>query len=194
MVREWRKIWEVGDFPFYYCQIAPYNYGNGLNSAFIREAQAKGMTTTPNTGMAVLMDSDSPNCIHPPKKKYAGERLALWALAKTYGMDKIHFRSPEVQSMILEGRVAVLTMDISSNPGLTTHGKEILQFQVAGEDKDSILPKQLLEETGFLFSPRTWKSQSPYVTVLMIPSQRNLYRRRKSSSFFFPHRRLVEKT
>lgn len=158
MVRDWRAIWEVGEFPFYYCQIAPFNYVGGLNSAYIREAQAKGMKTTPNTGMAVLMDSDSPDCIHPPKKKYAGERLALWALAKTYGMEKIHYRSPEVQSVTMEGRVAIVTMDIPSNPGLTTYGKEILQFQIAGDDKRYHPAKAAL--TGnriFLFSPHVKK-------------------------------------
>ena len=158
MVRAWRTIWEVGEFPFYYCQIAPYNYGGGLNSGFIREAQAKGMKTTPNTGMAVLMDSDSPACIHPPKKKLAGERMALWALAKTYGMDKIHYRSPEVQSITMEGRVGVLTMDIPSNPGLTTYGKEILQFQIAGDDKRFHQAKAAIAGNRiFVFSPNVEK-------------------------------------
>lgn len=99
MVHEWRNLWSVGEFPFYYCQIAPYNYGGGLNSGYIREAQAKGMLT-PNTGMAVLMDSYSPDCIHPPKKKDAGERMAFWALAKTYGMDKIHYPVPKLKALI----------------------------------------------------------------------------------------------
>lgn len=158
MVREWRTIWEVGEFPFYYCQIAPYNYRGGLNSGFIREAQSKGMETTPNTGMAVLMDAESPACIHPPKKKQAGERLALWALAKTYGMDKIHHRSPEVKSVNMEGRVAVLTMDISANPGLTTYGKEILQFQIAGDDKRFYPAKAALSGNRiFVFSPNVEK-------------------------------------
>lgn len=158
MVREWRTIWQVGEFPFYYCQIAPYNYGNGLNSGFIREAQAKGMKTTPNTGMAVLMDSDSPACIHPPKKKIAGERMALWALAKTYDMDKIHYRSPEVQSVTMEGRVAILTMDIPSSPGLTSHGKEILQFQVAGDNKWFHPAKAAIAGNRiFVFSPNVEK-------------------------------------
>ena len=159
MVREWRTIWGVGEFPFYYCQIAPYNYGGGgLNSAFIREAQAKGMKTTPNTGMAVLMDSYSPGSIHPPKKKLAGDRLALWALAKTYGMDKIHYRSPEVQSVTMEGRVAVLTMDIPSNPGLTTYGKELLQFQIAGGDKRFHPAKAAISGNRiFVFSPNVEK-------------------------------------
>lgn len=135
MVRGWRELWGAGEFPFYYCQIAPYNYGGSPSSAFIREAQAKGMITTPNTGMAVLMDSQSPNCIHPPKKKEAGERLALWALAKTYGMEKIQHRSPEVKSVDVEGRVMVLTFDMNNEPGLTSYGKEILNFRVAGNDK-----------------------------------------------------------
>lgn len=158
MVREWRTLWNVGEFPFYYCQIAPYNYGGGLNSGFIREAQAKGMKTTANTGMAVLMDSESPDCIHPPKKKIAGERMALWALAKTYNMDGVHYRSPEVESVTMEGRVAVLTMDIPGNPGLTTYGKEVLQFQVAGNDKRFYPAKAAVAGNRiFVFSPNVEK-------------------------------------
>ncbi|MDR1171900.1 MAG: sialate O-acetylesterase [Bacteroidales bacterium] len=135
MVREWRNIWGVGEFPFYYCQIAPYNYGGGVNSGYIREAQAKGMTTTPNTGMAVLMDAESTGCIHPPKKRDAGERMAFWALAKTYGLDKMQYRSPELKSLEIEGRVAIVTFDMNVDPGLTTYGKEILNFRIAGKDK-----------------------------------------------------------
>jgi len=135
MVREWRSLWGAGEFPFYYCQIAPYNYGGGTNSGFIREAQAKGMITTPNTGMAVLMDAESVNSIHPPKKRDAGERMALWALAKTYGMDKMHYRSPDVKSLEIEGRVAIVTFDMNADPGLTTYGKEILNFQISGNNK-----------------------------------------------------------
>lgn len=135
MVREWRNIWDMGEFPVYYCQIAPYNYGGGVNSGYIREAQAKGMTTTPNTGMAVLMDAESIGCIHPPKKRNAGERMALWALAKTYGMDRMQYRSPELKSFEIEGRVAIVTLDMNADPGLTTYGKEILNFRIAGKDR-----------------------------------------------------------
>ncbi|MDR3268124.1 MAG: sialate O-acetylesterase [Tannerella sp.] len=154
MVREWRNLWGVGEFPFYYCQIAPYNYGGGLNSGFIREAQAKGMTTTPNTGMAVLTDAESPACIHPPKKKDAGERMALWALAKTYGMERMHYRSPEVKSFDVEGRMAVVTFDYTGGSELTSHGKEIVHFTVAGEDKHFHSAKAALAGNKvYLFSP-----------------------------------------
>ena len=45
LVNDWRKQWGIGEFPFYYAQIAPFNYnkgeGKGQNSAYLREAQAK---------------------------------------------------------------------------------------------------------------------------------------------------------
>ncbi len=73
-------------------------------------------------------------------------------------MDKIHYRSPEVQSVTMEGRVAVLTMDIPSNPGFTTHGKEILQFQVAGNDKRFYPAKAAVDGNRiFVFSPNVEK-------------------------------------
>jgi sialate O-acetylesterase len=155
MVRAWRDIWGVGEFPFYYCQIAPYNYGGGLNSGYIREAQAKGLLT-PNTGMAVLMDAESPYCIHPPKKKDAGERMALWALAKTYGMEKIHYRSPEVKSVNIEGRVVIIDFDLfGSSTGLTTKGKDLRNFKVAGKDKRFHEAKAALSgNTVYVFSPQ----------------------------------------
>ncbi|MDR0713645.1 MAG: sialate O-acetylesterase [Bacteroidales bacterium] len=155
MVREWRNIWGVGEFPFYYCQIAPYNYGGGHpNSGYIREAQAKGLLT-PNTGMAVLMDANSPACIHPPKKRDAGERMALWALAKTYGYEKIHYRSPEMESFQKEGRVAIITFNtFGSDRGLTTHGKDIKNFVIAGKDKRFHAAKAVLSGNKvYLFSP-----------------------------------------
>ncbi|MDR3246493.1 MAG: sialate O-acetylesterase [Prevotellaceae bacterium] len=154
MVRAWRDIWGVGEFPFYYCQIAPYNYGGGRNSGYIREAQAKGMMT-PNTGMAVLMDAESTACIHPPKKKDAGERMALWALAQTYGMDKMHYRSPEVKAVDYEGRVAIVTFDLfGSQNGLTANGKELRKFTIAGSDKRFHEAKAVISGNKvFLFSP-----------------------------------------
>jgi sialate O-acetylesterase len=135
LVRGWRDIWGVGEFPFYYCQIAPFEYNDGRNSGLLREAQLMGQTTTANTGMAVLMDARSNACIHPPRKKDAGERLALWALARTYGWEGMLYRSPELKEFRTEGRVAVLVFDYTGNCGLTSHGEEILNFRVAGKDK-----------------------------------------------------------
>ena len=144
----------MGEFSFYYCQIAPYNYGGGANSGYIREAQAKGMVTTPNIGMAVLMDAESVYSIHPPKKRDAGERMALWALAKTYGMEGMHYRSPEMKTLEIEDRVAVITFDFVGGSGLTTYGKEIMNFQIAGSDKRFYPAKAAYTDNKvYVFSP-----------------------------------------
>ena len=42
LVNSWRKEWKQGIFPFYYCQIAPYDYSLikwKNNSALLREKQ-----------------------------------------------------------------------------------------------------------------------------------------------------------
>jgi len=62
MVNDWRERWGIGDFPLYYVQIAPYQYGNDSafqtveNSAFIREAQLQCLDLIPNSGIAITMD------------------------------------------------------------------------------------------------------------------------------------------
>ena len=153
MVREWRNLWKVGDFPFYYCQITPFKWSASRNSAYMREAQAKCMAITPNTGMAVLMDADSKNQ-HSAKKREAGERLAFWALAKTYGIDELPYRSPELKTIEIEGRMVTLTFDLSNEPGLTSYGKEILNFRVAGKNKQFYPAKvDYWGNKVYLFSP-----------------------------------------
>lgn len=124
------------------------------NMVLQQQSEVKGLLT-PNTGMAVLMDAESPDCIHPAKKKHAGERMALWALAKTYGFDKMHYRSPEVQSIEKEGRLMSITFDLfGSVNGLTSHGKAIRNFLIAGSNKRFYPANAAL--TGnkvFVFSP-----------------------------------------
>jgi sialate O-acetylesterase len=96
LIREWRTLWKQGEFPFYYCQIAPYEYTidpaqPATNSAYLREAQAQVEFGVPNTGMAVLMDVGLEHCIHPSKKCEAGERLALLAPTKCSTLPRQRF-------------------------------------------------------------------------------------------------------
>lgn len=133
MVSDWRNKWKQGEFPFYYAQLAPYTKGQ-KNAAFFREAQGKCMKLVPNSGMAVLMDSNSPEGIHPPMKKEAGERLAFWALAETYKIKGIPYKSPTVENVqIVQDTVKISFNDASK--GLTSFGKNVSSLVVAGEDK-----------------------------------------------------------
>ena len=79
------------EFPFYFVQIAPYNYGSQLNeegSMNLRDAQRKSLKTK-NTGMVVTMDIGNFSNIHPANKQDVGKRLAGLALVNDYQKDII---------------------------------------------------------------------------------------------------------
>lgn len=130
-----------GDFPFYYCQIAPYNYNNGAavnvnnnNSAYLRDAQRKALAKIPNSGMAVLMDIGQEFNIHPGDKATGSKRLAYMALAKTYGLKGFGYESPSFESIAVSGNT--ITIKFSGAPnGLTSYGKALQYFEVAGANK-----------------------------------------------------------
>jgi len=154
LIENWRAEWGIGDFSFFYCQIAPYDYGtSGLNSAYLREAQFKASTSVPNAGMASLMDVGEKSCIHPANKKAAGERLAYLALANTYGKKGIEFSGPVLKEMKTEGSIIKLTFDHAKN-GLTTFGMELNNFKVAGENKNFVPAQAFITNQGItVFSP-----------------------------------------
>ncbi|MFW5944622.1 MAG: sialate O-acetylesterase, partial [Bacteroidota bacterium] len=139
MVKDWRNRWEIGNFPFYYVQIAPYMYGGNdafstpENSAFIREVQLECLDLIPNSGMAVTLDIGEPDCIHPPKKKEVAERLLFNALSQTYGYKNVDGASPVYTSHEVKDSVIVLKFDNAEN-GLYAHDG-LKGFEIAGEDK-----------------------------------------------------------
>lgn len=137
MIRGWRNDWQQGDFPFYYCQIAPYDYALidwDFNSALLREQQAKVETMVDNCRMAVLMDAGLEYGIHPRKKRVAGERLALLSLANTYGMKGL----PDFatySSVEFKGDTAVVAFDRSKEWVYFNNGPKGENFEIAGEDR-----------------------------------------------------------
>ena len=139
MVEDWRTRWGVGDFPFYYVQIAPYIYeGNHVfdsvnNSAFIRETQLQCLDLIPNSGIAITMDIGDDYCIHPPKKKEVADRLLFNALNKTYGFTTIDFAGPTYESM--EAKDGGLMLKFSNAETGVFAYDELEGFEIAGADK-----------------------------------------------------------
>lgn len=136
MVEGWRKEWKQGDFPFYYCQIAPYDYSLiGLKgSQYLREQQLKAESMIPNARMAVLMDAGLEYGIHPRKKRQAGERLAILALANTYEQKGL----PDFavyKDVTFQNDTAVISFDRSKEWVYFEHGTTSKHFEVAGQDK-----------------------------------------------------------
>jgi sialate O-acetylesterase len=133
MIKNWRETWGIGDFPFYFVQIAPYIY-SGLDStelAPLREAQTKALEL-PETGMVVTLDIATVMNIHPPFKKEVGERLADLALANDYGKN-ITLYGPVYKSMTKEGNILKLQFDNISS-GLMAKENKLTGFEVAGKD------------------------------------------------------------
>ena len=141
MVSNWRKAWDIGEFPFYYAQIAPFNYASfhdkpapAYNSAYLRDAQRKSLAKITNSGMAVLMDVGEFINIHPAHKKQGGERLAYIALAQTYGIKGFGFASPNYESLTVDADKAIIKFQNVAN-GLTSFGKDLNLFEIAGDDQ-----------------------------------------------------------
>ncbi|MDQ3277145.1 MAG: sialate O-acetylesterase, partial [Bacteroidota bacterium] len=135
MVQDWREQWQVGPFPFYYVQIAPFRYKDKIGPAApLREAQQRAMQSIPNAGMVVTMDVGEEGGIHPPDKTTISKRLALWALAKTYNRKGLPYASPFFSSLKVTGNAASIRFDNAAN-GLTTFGKPLVNFEIAGADR-----------------------------------------------------------
>jgi sialate O-acetylesterase len=139
LIENWRGLWNLGNFPFYFVQISPFGYGSSVETkyatALLREAQLHTMQHVENTGMVVTADIGDCVCIHPAEKKMVGRRLAYWALAETYGMEGIAYRSPVYHSLEKtdDGKI---NLHFDHAPiGLTSFNKPLDSFEIAGNDK-----------------------------------------------------------
>jgi sialate O-acetylesterase len=137
LIRDWRARFRVGDFPFLVVQLA--NYLERRDAPFdsewarLREAQLRVSQNVPNSGLAVTIDIGDAKDIHPKNKLDVGERLALVALAKTYGR-RLEHSGPVYRRMKIEGERVRLTFDHAGG-GLTSKGGDALKgFAVAGAD------------------------------------------------------------
>jgi len=93
-------------------------------------------------------------------KKESGDRLAYLALAKTYGQSGFAWSGPVLKEMVVEGPVVKLTFDHAKN-GLTTFGKELVNFKIAGENKRFFPATATITSKGItLFSPQVEKPVS----------------------------------
>ena len=134
LITDWRKNFNVENLPFYFVQIAPYKYSATQNeeSALLREAQRK-ILETENTGMVVTLDIGNVENVHPADKKSVGERLALWALAKDYGIDVVYSGPLFNGNVKINKNILTVEFDYADN-GLEIRDKVPNQFEIAGEN------------------------------------------------------------
>ncbi len=136
MIRQWRSDWKLGDLPFLFVEIAPYNYNKGLSAPMVREAQCEVQHRVNNAYMVCTNDLVKPyesTQIHPCMKFEVAERLSMLAFSKVYGMSGIEAQSPEYQKMEVKDGKALLSF---SHVGAGFNRFEDIQgFEIAGTDK-----------------------------------------------------------
>ena len=137
MIRDWRAAWGLGDFPFYFVQLANYMARKTEPAesewAELREAQSLTMRSVPQTGMAVTIDIGVAEDVHPRNKRDVGLRLARWALADTYQQKNVVPSGPLYESHAIEGDK--IRVRFKHAGGLkTSDGRAPVSFAVAGED------------------------------------------------------------
>ncbi|MBI3866875.1 MAG: 9-O-acetylesterase [Planctomycetia bacterium] len=133
LIESWRTLW--GDVPFLFVQLAPFYYDtNETALPELWEAQTATLAV-PNTGMAVTTDITTIRDIHPPNKQDVGKRLALWALANSYGKKDLVHSGPLYDSMAVEGSKIRLKFKHTGGGLVSRDGKDLSWFTIAGEDK-----------------------------------------------------------
>ncbi len=137
MIKDWRTLWEQGDFPFGIVQLANYmavsEEPQESEWAELREAQLLTALNVPNVGLATIIDIGEADNIHPKNKQDVGKRLALWALAKCYGQ-KLEYSGPLYQSMKIDGDRIIVSFTHTAK-GLVAVGSDSVKgFAIAGDD------------------------------------------------------------
>lgn len=135
LVSQWRAFFRSPNLPFYYVQIAPWQSRgkDQLDWAWFRQCQLELMREVPNVGMVTTTDAGSEKFIHPPYKIKVGQRLAYWALAKTYSIEGIAYSGPIYNNCRLKDKAVEVQFDYGED-GLTPENEELKGFEIAGED------------------------------------------------------------
>ena len=138
LVEQWRRDFDLGEIPFYFVEIAPYDYGglDGVAGALLREQQYNASKVIPNSAMVCTNDLVYPyetQQIHPAQKQAVGKRLALLALNKEYGKKQYICESPVFESMTVSNDTVIVQLDYKSD-GINRF-EDMHGFEVAGADK-----------------------------------------------------------
>jgi len=154
MIRDWRAHFGVGDFPFYIVQLAAFmpsvDQPRDNDWAELREAQALTARNVRHCGLAVAIDIGEAQDIHPKNKAEVGRRLALCALAETYGK-KIEYSGPTYRRSKMTCDSIRLIFD-HVDGGLVAKGGELKGFAIAGADRKFVWAKAVIDGKSVVVS------------------------------------------
>ncbi|MGY8767081.1 MAG: sialate O-acetylesterase [Pirellulales bacterium] len=136
LIQGWRTAFNHQEMAYFFVQIAPWSgrYEAGQLPA-LWEAQVATLKL-PHTGMIVTTDLvDNIGDIHPRNKVDVGDRLAYWALAKTYGDEGVVYSGPLYKSQKIEGNKIRIHLAHAAEGLKSSDGKALNSFTIAGADE-----------------------------------------------------------
>lgn len=142
LIADWRAHWGLDDAVFLIAQLPNYMDVDYLpaesNWASMREAQLDAARNDPRTGIGINIELGEWNDIHPGDKKPVGERLALQAMALSYGETDIVSSGPIYRSHEIDGGKIILHFDHVGSGLVVNNGEPLAHFAIAGADKQFI--------------------------------------------------------
>ena len=160
LIGDWRKRFEVGDFPFLIVSLANLN---SLQTkpvepgwAEIRESQWRTARTVPNTGLAMTIDIGDPKDIHPRNKQEVGRRLSLVARKLVYGESNLVASGPEFTEMQVElpkgDKIRLYFKNVGGGLRIKPGDDKLKGFIVAGADKEWVWADAVIEGNTIVVS------------------------------------------
>ena len=153
LIRDWRKAWGQGDFPFLHVQkpsgegcawdpkdpmnlrAVPFaklpNHHNNRPNSMKYELDHIKMGTLKNAPLVTA--SDLAPGIHPQTKSSYGKRACQVALGAVYGQD-VAICGPVYKSHKIEGKTIRVEFDHVGKGLAWRHGENLQGFEIAGED------------------------------------------------------------
>lgn len=150
LIQSWRNDWNDKKLPFYFVQIAPYNYSASKDRALtveslpeFWESQALNLKLR-NTELVTITDlTDTITELHPGYKWEVGRRLSLTAANKTYGIENVVYSGPRFQKMKLQNNSIEISFSNTGSGLASRDGKPLTGFTIAGADKKFVAAKAI---------------------------------------------------
>lgn len=167
LIESWRSDWQDKKLPFYFVQIAPYNYSTSKDRPLTAEqlpefweAQELALQLK-NTAMVTITDLvDSTADLHPGYKWEVGRRLSLVAANKAYNLKDVVYSGPVFQKMKIVNNTIEITFS-NTGSGLTSrNGKPLDWFSIAGADGKFLPAKAEIKDNKVIVSSS--EVQHPY--------------------------------
>lgn len=141
LIQSRRNDWKDNKLPFYFVQIAPYNYSASKDRPLTTEtlpefweSQALNLKLK-NTAMATITDlNDTITELHPGYKWEVGKRLSLIAANKTYNQKNVVCSGPVFQKMKIVNNSIEITFSNTGSGLSSRDGKPLNWFSIAGVD------------------------------------------------------------